>query len=153
MERDREEDVDAVEELFGLEFGGKKACEKPVDRRAVVVFGELYKPCVGAFLYVVEERGSACDRDAGSGEAFMNFAESVAVVKCARHIVEAVEAKQHFAVDESAAATFANGRENCVAERRYQIAKKADELHRSEALVGDAGFNGSDGDVAFVAAR
>lgn len=83
----------------------------------------------------------------------MNFAESVAVVKCARHIVEAVEAKQHFAVDECAAATFANGRENRVAERRYQIAKKADELHRSEALVGDAGFNGSDSDVAFVAAR
>ena len=54
MERDREEDVDAVEEQFGLEFGGKKACEKPVDRRAVVVFSELYKPCVGAFLYVVE---------------------------------------------------------------------------------------------------
>lgn len=153
MERDREEDVDAVEEQFRLEFGGKKACEKPVDRRAVVVFGELDKMGVGALLYVVEERGSADDRDAGSCEAFMNFAESVAVVKCARHIVEAVEAKQQFAVDECAAATFANGRENRVAERRYQIAKKADELHRSEALVGDAGFNGSDGDVAFVAAR
>lgn len=54
MERDGEEDVDAFEEHFGLEFGGKKACEKPVDRRAVVVFGELYKMGVGAFLYVVE---------------------------------------------------------------------------------------------------